>query len=123
MFENHLWQDRLLLIFAPDMQSEKLASQNQILKENKQGVSDREIIVWRFTYQESVKVGDKYKPHLSTNPFYRAYDIGRKDFEVILIGKDGEVKHRTQTPITASALFEIIDAMPMRQREMKKQRQ
>ncbi|MEL6371601.1 MAG: DUF4174 domain-containing protein [Pseudomonadota bacterium] len=39
-------------------------------------------------------------------------------FEVKLIGKDGDVKHVSDGPITSQTLFLIIDAMPMRRREM-----
>ena len=42
-----------------------------------------------------------------------------KGFEVLLLGKDGLIKTRQSTPVTAEELFRVIDAMPMRAREMK----
>lgn len=39
-------------------------------------------------------------------------------FEVILVGKDGEVKMRYEEPVAASELTALIDTMPMRQNEM-----
>ena len=39
-------------------------------------------------------------------------------FEVLLVGKDGGVKLRQETPLSVDDLFATIDAMPMRQREM-----
>ncbi len=41
-------------------------------------------------------------------------------FEVLLIGKDGGVKLRRDTPIAASKIIALIDAMPMRQEEMRR---
>jgi hypothetical protein len=38
---------------------------------------------------------------------------------VILVGKDGAEKQRSQTPIDLAMLFRTIDAMPMRQQEMR----
>jgi hypothetical protein len=38
---------------------------------------------------------------------------------VILVGKDGTEKRREQTPIELADIFNQIDAMPMRQQEMK----
>jgi len=38
---------------------------------------------------------------------------------VILIGKDGELKLRKELPVELSEIFSVIDAMPMRQREMR----
>jgi hypothetical protein len=41
-------------------------------------------------------------------------------FSAVLIGKDGGVKLRQTKPITSALLFATIDAMPMRQQEMRK---
>jgi hypothetical protein len=40
-------------------------------------------------------------------------------FQVLLIGKDGGVKLRRATPVTASEITKLIDTMPMRRREMR----
>lgn len=40
------------------------------------------------------------------------------DFRITLIGKDGGPKLTRKEPVTAKELFELIDAMPMRQAEM-----
>ncbi len=40
------------------------------------------------------------------------------DTSFVLIGKDGRVKYRWQNNVATEELFEIIDAMPMRQFEM-----
>jgi hypothetical protein len=37
---------------------------------------------------------------------------------VILIGKDGEEKLNSRTPVTVDQLEKLIDSMPMRKREM-----
>jgi hypothetical protein len=37
----------------------------------------------------------------------------------ILIGKDGEVKFQGELPVGLSDIFSIIDAMPMRQQEIR----
>jgi Domain of unknown function (DUF4174) len=40
-------------------------------------------------------------------------------FATILVGRDGGEKFRSAEPIPAGKLFDLIDAMPMRQREMR----
>ena len=40
-------------------------------------------------------------------------------FEIVLIGKDGGVKLRSKTPLDVETLYAVIDAMPMRRREMR----
>jgi hypothetical protein len=37
---------------------------------------------------------------------------------VILVGKDGTEKQRSQTPIALAVLFRTIDALPMRQQAL-----
>ena len=46
-------------------------------------------------------------------------DLNEDVFSVILIGKDGGVKLRSAEPVSAEAIFGLIDGMPMRQREMR----
>lgn len=52
--------------------------------------------------------------------FWKKYKIATPDFAVLLIGKDGYEKHRTHQLLQTAELFGMIDAMPMRQREMRK---
>ena len=41
-------------------------------------------------------------------------------FEVLLVGKDGEVKLRRGKPVAVSEITALIDTMPMRQNEMRR---
>ena len=41
-----------------------------------------------------------------------------EDFILILIGKDGGVKYRTNEPVKINKIFELIDKMPMRMQEI-----
>jgi hypothetical protein len=56
------------------------------------------------------------------SPLFKKYSVDTARFTVILIGKDGFEKYRTNKLLDADQLFSIIDAMPMRQREMNKNR-
>ena len=48
----------------------------------------------------------------------REYNVQRGTFAAILVGKDGGEKFRSGEPVRPEILFDLIDAMPMRQREM-----
>lgn len=50
----------------------------------------------------------------------RKYGVKPGQFTVILIGKDGTEKYRTNKLLKPVELFAIIDAMPMRKAEMRK---
>jgi hypothetical protein len=49
----------------------------------------------------------------------RRFRIGQNDFTVILLGKDGGEKLRSDTPVTMETLIKLIDSMPMRQKEVR----
>ena len=44
--------------------------------------------------------------------------VGHDGFVVLLVGKDGGEKFRSETPVPAQEVFRRIDAMPMRRREV-----
>jgi hypothetical protein len=50
---------------------------------------------------------------------YDHFGVPADAFRVVLVGKDGTEKRRDAEPVTARSIFDTIDAMPMRQREMR----
>jgi len=50
---------------------------------------------------------------------WKQYKIAPVDFTILLVGKDGFEKHRTNQLLQAAELFGLVDAMPMRQWEMR----
>lgn len=99
------WEKRPVLLFAPDAQEEAYATQMDALKAAADGLRERDIVVLSDTAPEA-------------RGALRA-DLGGEGFLFVLVGKDGGVKLRSDTPVTTETLFATIDRMPMRQREMK----
>ena len=99
--------DRQILIFGSD--DHPLLVQQQLALFNKEDVGMKErqlkIIV--------VKKGESLS---------RKYAVKQGEFTVILIGKDGSEKFRTNEIFTTEKLFSLIDAMPMRQAEMNRKK-
>ena len=48
----------------------------------------------------------------------RRFSVPKKDFNLVLLGKDGDVKLLTSQP-SLENLLTLIDSMPMRQRELR----
>lgn len=95
---------RQLLIFGQP-QSHLVLQQLELLKKDAAGVQERDIIITLVAKE---------------NPIYKKYKVEvSKPLTVILVGKDGGEKHRTNSVITAQQLFVLVDAMPMRQAEMR----
>jgi hypothetical protein len=95
---------RQLLIFGQP-QSQLVLQQLELLKKDAAGVEERDIIITLVAKE---------------NPIFKKYKMeASKRLTIILVGKDGGEKHRTYNVITAQQLFALVDAMPMRQAEMR----
>lgn len=117
-FERYLWQNRILLVFAPRLNNSDFQQQISALEKAQDELKERDIVLWSFVNLEQVIGQSEHKAHLSTNPFYKEFDVNRRDFAVILIGKDGEEKLRQNKALKIETLLDTIDAMPMRRREI-----
>lgn len=60
--------------------------------------------------------------HADTPQLRKAFQL-KAPFALILIGKDGGEKGRWLSPIDPQTILNLIDSMPMRQSEMRRQRQ
>ena len=115
--EPHAWKSRPVVIFAPGRDDETYREQMAHLKNNMEGVRDRDIVVFHIFSRTK-----GYGPDgpISDDSLRRLWDRFQPTdpFTVILVGKDTTEKLRQDEVLTADALFETIDAMPMRQQEM-----
>jgi len=98
---------RHLLIFGEKEHPALLKEQLQQLDRSAAGVRERDIRI------RIIEPG---------NSLYEKHKVRPSQFAVILIGKDGGEKYRTNKLLPAEDLFALIDAMPMRKAEMAKDR-
>lgn len=120
VFEKYLWQKRVVLVFAPDLSSELLLEQEKMLTQDEEGIKERDIVKWILVKGETVVVDGRHQPHMPTGHFYDYFELNSDVFTVMVIGKDGTEKLRQHhTTISLDELFAMIDAMPIRQKEVK----
>lgn len=97
---------RQLLLFTQNKDTGLAEKQLAIWTEAQAEMQERDVIITVITGNELL---------------YKKYKVdSQTDFTVILLGKDGIEKLRTQNLLTANKLFALIDAMPMRRQEMRK---
>ena len=118
MLESYTWQNRLLLLFTPRSDDPRLQRQNQILDDVESDLVDRDLVVIRLAPDAPVTVDRVPAADASPAGLYRAFGVAQDAFAVLLIGKDGGVKLTHAAPVDAASVFDLIDAMPMRQWEM-----
>ena len=116
---SYQWKNRLLILFAPSEKDLSYQSLKEQLQRRTQEVQDRDLLAFHV-----FETGDGRLVHLPLNKgqvlFLRKhFSIKPGQRMAILIGKDGEVKLRRELPVDLSEIFSVIDAMPMRQQEMR----
>ena len=100
---------RLLLLFTKSAHNIQYIDQTRILKEDKAGLNERDIVVKEYVYNTS-------NAHL-----FKEQKI-KSEFVIILVGKDGGEKYRSPNTVSLKYLYDLIDAMPMRKAELKEKK-
>ncbi len=106
------WKNRVIVIYVPEADSKDFQKQKQILAEKTKGVRDRDLVV--------IECIGKTLSAEDRNYVARHFNHDLAEFGVWLIGKDGGTKLSETRPVTTEKFFSLIDAMPMRQSEMKR---
>jgi hypothetical protein len=114
--KKHKWQERVLLIYSKNKNSEHIQNQISTLLEKKTELEDRKIIM--YTISENQFRTNFSENWLPSNFNFAKYNKDNEDFQVVLIGLDGGVKIKQTTLLTTQKLFGLIDHMPMRRREL-----
>jgi effector-binding domain-containing protein len=109
--EDYRWENRLLLVFESGETPERREFETR-LEQHAEGVVDRDLLM--------IPVGGEGGAWDNAAQISRRFNAADADFLVLLVGKDGTEKKRWTSVPSIEEIFEIIDAMPMRQREMQR---
>src|SRR5687768_11241251 len=98
-----LSENRQLFIFGKETHESLVRQQLSLFDSFQRDIKDRDLTI--VTVSGNVEV-------------YKEYKVKSNEYAVILIGKDGSEKMRWNKIALPKEIFSIIDAMPMRKREM-----
>ncbi len=115
---DYLWENRPLVLFAPDAGHPILAAQSEALEGQTEALRERNI-VFIDVIGEMTTIDGLDASGLKADALRRRYGVASGEAAALLVGKDGGVKVRNAAAIESSTLFETIDAMPMRRYEMR----
>jgi len=99
--------ERLLFIFGKGENEILVQQQVRLLDSVREEIKERSLAI-TVVPESSALIGK--------------YQVKRGEFVVILVGKDGTEKYRTNNLLQPARLFAIIDAMPMRKEEIRKKK-
>ena len=114
MLDPYRWKNRILVIFNGD---ELKKSQREILEHDIPGLHERDIIILGLGGEREPF---RIVPDIELKQLRKAFALDEPS--IALFGKDGSVKARWDGAASISDIFEIIDSMPMRKREMREKR-
>jgi hypothetical protein len=115
-FETARWNHRLLVVSGP---TSVINDQIAAGKAAETGYLDRQILLIDAGSKFARLVVGNAGPLPDAAIFRSRYGMPDNTFQVVLVGKDGRVKERRNEVFPTAELFDIIDAMPMRMREMR----
>ena len=102
------WKKRLLVVSALRPDNLALMRQRQIFTDAHKAMTERDVVLVEAV--GSTDAAQEIRQKLSIAP---------REFLALLVGKDGHIVLSSQTELSASYLSQVIDAMPMRQDEMR----
>jgi hypothetical protein len=102
---------RVLVVSAPSAEDPSFRRQDRWLARDAAGLRERDMVVIEIVADA---IASPREPRLHANAVRGAIGLDASRFGVALIGKDGSEAFRASRPVTATALFAIIDAMPRR---------
>jgi hypothetical protein len=109
-FDVWKWKNRVLVVVGPAEDS-AVRQQRQIYQSAANGMSERQIVL-----------AEALDDTARSREIRSRVSADGKRFHTFLIGKDGHVALSSDKPLSADYLFQRIDAMPMRQDEMRRAR-
>jgi hypothetical protein len=119
--EQHLWQERLLILVAPSEQDPDLQRLREIVRDRRDAIVDRDLRVFELVADRGWCDGEPLdaaevaalRARLAVSPDAKS---------MILVGLDGGEKRRASLNTELSDLFAQIDGMPMRRADIRAKR-
>lgn len=113
--EKHQWKSRVLLILSKNENNNQFKEQIAQFT-NETALEERKLVRYSV-FPESYILNKK---RMNSSTLFQKYINGKETFAVVLIGLDGAVKLAQSKPINVQDLFRVIDSMPMRQSEIRR---
>lgn len=121
--DQHHWEDRLLILVSSSAENEDLQNQVAILRTDEAGLEERKLIIYRLfeeKYQKGLQPTSNTQPAIDDD-LRESFPLPKSGFGVYLVGLDGGTKLRDNKPVSLQTIFSLIDSMPMRRAEMRRE--
>lgn len=110
------------MLFAPTADDADLREQERRLGAAREALVERDVAVVEITRDGGRGGAEERLDEAAANAIRARFEAPSDAFLFVLLGKDGTEKARWNRPVDPRWIAETIDAMPMRQREMRERR-
>ncbi|MBC5992751.1 DUF4174 domain-containing protein [Pontibacter cellulosilyticus] len=117
----YMWENRVLLLFTPDAQNEEYTKQKTNISTNAKGLPERDMVLIDIEGDDVLRVNGEVQTGENGKHLREQFSVAPDAFTILLLGKDGTEKYRSTNAVPVEDIYTIIDQMPMRQQEMRKQ--
>ncbi len=114
------WEKRPLLLFAPGELDPILRQQLDAVESTREGFDERDMVLIVVLGEGPSRIEGRPLSVEDAERLRASFEVGRLEFALRLVGKDGAVKRASGTVVAMKDIYEQIDAMPMRQQEMRR---
>lgn len=115
---DYLWQRRPLLLFAPAASDPRLVETVRRIEASRCDFADRDMVLGLIVSEGTSTLDGQVVGTGQARRLFSEFGIGANTFSAVLIGKDGGEKLRVNGVPDLSAIYAVIDGMPMRSVEM-----
>ncbi len=118
--EDYTWENRLLLVFAPDAADAQAKRQVAAVESRRAAFDDRDMALLRVFGKGRSFAEGRPLTHEAAAGLRKQFGVGEREFAVVLVGKDGVVKRRADSEQSLEDVFAQVDKMPMRRAEVQR---
>ncbi|MEQ8688433.1 MAG: DUF4174 domain-containing protein [Imperialibacter sp.] len=118
--ERFAWKNRIVLVFHSGAKADAAVEQIALFKRQEKELDDRDLVLGVVDSGSKGLIDGTLISAEDAATLQQTFNPANSDFLIVLIGKDGGVKLKEQTVVPVETIFDLVDAMPMRRAEMRR---
>jgi hypothetical protein len=113
------WEKRPLLLFGAGERDPALRKQLDAVESAREGFAERDMVLIVVLGEGTSRIEGRPLSLEDAQQLRAFFEIENNEFALRLVGKDGDVKRASDTVVAMRDIYDQIDAMPMRQQELR----
>ncbi len=118
-FSKYKWRNRILVFSSPSLSNEVFKDQLDSFLSTPKKLDDRNLLIFILVKGRIYDHNLNSVSHFDVSAVRKKLNMPVSYEGLILIGKDGASKLKKEYPVDPKQIYEAIDQMPMRQKEMR----